>query len=604
MTTAAALPPRQSIPPADRWNIESVFPTEAAWEAEMAALPGVLGGLERFRGRLHEGAAVLAEWLEVSWEARQRVERAAVYGMMGHHVDAPDPAWRQRNDRGLGLRAKMLEAIAFAEPEVLAIGRETVLGWIKSAPALKAYEVWAERVFDRQPHIRSSDVEEVLGALADPFTGASRIHGSASDSDLRFTPAKGSDGKTITIGQGNIGRLLSDGDAELRRSAWENYADGYLSLKNTFADCLVTGARQNVFIARTRHYESALEASLSPREVPTAVFQNLLSAYRRNLPTWHRYWGIKKRALKLDQFRPCDVAAPIAGARPEVGWKQSVEWIADGMAPLGKEYVGAFTRGILEDRWVDWRPSEGKRGGAYSGGYQGTHPFIFMSFNNDVFGLSTLAHEIGHSMHSYLTWQTQPPVYSDYTDFVAEVASNFNQVLVRKHLLDTQKEPAMRLAILEEAMSNLHRYLFLMPALERLEFELHSRVEQDKGVGADDLIDLMADYFTEAYGPEVAIDRPRVGITWAQFPVHMYLNFYVFTYATGIAAAHALGARVLAGEPGARESYLEFLKAGGSLPPMEALQRAGVDMTEPEPVDKAFEVLAGYVDELGKLVGG
>jgi len=599
MTTAAALPPRQDVPHADRWNMESIFPTEAAWEAEMAALPGVLADLEKFRGRLHVG-----KWLEASWEARQRVERATVYGMMGHHVDAADPAWRQRNDRGLGMRAKMLEAVAFAEPEVLAIGKETIHKWIDATPSLHVYEKWADRVFDRQPHIRSSDVEEALGALADTFAGASRIHGSASDTDLKFAPARGSDGKTIAIGQGNIGRLLSDGDAALRRSAWENYADGYLSLKNTFADCLVTGAKQNVFIARTRRHASALEASLAPREVPAAVFHNLIAAYRKNLPTWHRYWGIKKRALKLDQFRPCDVAAPIAGQRPELTWKQSVDWIADGMAPLGADYVTTFTKGIYEQRWVDWRPNEGKRGGAYSGGYAGTHPFIFMSFNNDVFGLSTLAHEIGHSMHSYLAWQAQPPVYCDYTDFVAEVASNFNQALVRKHLLDTQKEPAMRLAILDEAMGNLHRYLFLMPALERLEFELHSRVEQDKGVNADDLIGLTAGYFGEAYGPEVTMDRERVGITWAQFPVHMYLNYYVFTYATGIAAAHALAARVLSGEAGGREAYLEFLASGGSLPPMEALQRAGVDMTKPEPVDKAFAVLAGYVDEVGKLVGG
>jgi oligoendopeptidase F len=601
--SVAALPPRQSVPAEDRWNIENVFATEAAWEKEMAELPGVLAGLEAYKGRLHEGPAVLAEWLERSWDARQRVERAAVYGMMGHHVDAADPAWRQRNDRGLGLRARMLEAIAFAEPEVLALGQDTVMGWIQATPALRVYAMWAQRIFDRQPHIRSADVEEALGALADPFTGASRIHGSASDSDLTFKPAVGSDGRSVAIGQGNIGRLLSDGDAALRRSAWENYADGYLSLKNTFADCLMTGAKQNVFVARTRRYASALEASLAPREVPTAVFHNLIAAYRKNLPTWHRYWGIKKKALKLDEFRPCDVAAPIGGQRPEVSWRQSVEWIADGMAPLGAEYVNTFRKGILEDRWVDWRPNEGKRGGAYSGGYAGTIPFIFMSFNNDVFGLSTLAHEIGHSMHSYLAWETQPAVYCDYTDFVAEVASNFNQALVRKHLLETQKDPAMRLAILEEAMGNLHRYLFLMPALERLEFEAHTRVEQDRGVSADDLIGLMADYFTEAYGPEVAIDRARVGITWAQFPVHMYLNFYVFTYATGIAAAHALAARVMAGEPGAREAYLEFLKSGGSLPPMEALQRAGVDMTTPGPVDSAFQVLAGYVDELGKLVG-
>jgi oligoendopeptidase F len=600
--TVAALPPRADIPVNDRWNTESIFATEAAWESEMAALPPLLDGLARFRGRLGDGPAVLAEWLTASWELRLRVERAAVYAQMHHHVDAPDPAWRQRNDRGVALRARILEAVAFAEPEVLALGRETVLGWTDSAPAMQPYAVWARRVFDRQPHIRSSDVEEVLGGLAEPFGSAARIHSTASDTDLAFAPAKAGDGRAIPIGQGNIGRLLSDGDPVLRRSAWENYADGYLSLKNTFADCLLTGVRQNVFVAKTRRYDSALAASLGPREVPTAVFHNLIAAYRKNLPTWHRYWALKKKALKLDVFRPCDVAAPLGGDRPTVSWKQSIDWICDGMAPLGDEYVATFRRGMLEERWVDWRPNEGKRGGAYSGGAPGTHPFIFMSYNDDVFSLSTLAHEIGHSMHSYLAWQTQPPVYCDYTEFVAEVASNFNQALVRKHLLEKHTDRTMRMAILEEAMGNLHRYLFLMPALARLEFELHSRIETGKGVGTDDMIGLMADYFTEAYGPDVEVHRERVGITWAEFPVHMYLNFYVFQYATGIAAAHALAARVLGGEPGAREAYLEFLKAGGSLPPIEALKRAGVDMTKPEPVDRAFQELAGYVEALEKLV--
>lgn len=601
--TIATTPPRADIPTSDRWNQESVFPTDAAWETEMTTLPGALDALGAWRGRLSEGPATLAAWLETSWAIRFRVERAAMYGQMGHHVDSTDPAWRQRNDRGAGMRARMLETVAFAEPEVLALGRDKVLGWIKNTPELNAYEMWARRIFDRQPHIRSSDVEEVLGALSDPFLSATRIHGTASDADLKFVPALTSVGTTVEIGQGSIGRLLSDADPILRRSAWDNYADGYLGLRNTLADCFLTGARQNVFIARSRKYESALEASLKPREVPVPVFHNLIAAYRKNLPTWHRYWAIKKRALKLDVFRPCDVAAPIGGGRPDISWKQSVDWICDGMAPLGEEYVGAFRHGILKDRWVDWRPNQNKRGGAYSSGQPGTPPFIFMTYNNDVFGLSTLAHEIGHSMHSYLAWKTQPLAYCDYTEFVAEVASNFNQALVRKHLLDTQKDPAMRLAILEEAMANLHRYLFLMPALARFEFEVHSRVETGQGVGTDELIQLMSDYFSEAYGPDVEIDRDRVGITWAQFPIHMYLNFYVFTYATGIAAAQALATRVMAGEPGARESYLEFLSAGGSLPPIEALKRAGVDMTQPEPVDRAFGVLKDYVDAIEELVG-
>lgn len=600
---SAALPPRSAVPVEDRWNMENVFATIEAWEAAMESLPRELDGLARYHGRLAESPAVLSEWLETSWDLRIRVERAALYAQMGHHVDSADPGWRQRNERGIGLRARMLEAVAFAEPEVLAMGPGAVMGWIESTPALKVYGAWARRIFSLQPHIRSAEVEAMLGAAAEPFASATRIHGTASDTDLTFRPARDSNGAEVPIGQGNIGHLLSSADPALRRSVWESYSDGYLGLKNTLADCLLTGARQNVFVARTRRYGSALEASLGPREVPVAVFHSLIEAYRKNLPTWHRYWALKKRVLKLPVFRPCDVAAPLGGQRPEVSWTEAVDWIAAGMAPLGADYVATFVRGVREQRWVDWRPNQGKRGGAYSSGQPGTHPFILMSFNNDVFGLSTLAHELGHSMHSHLAWTHQPLAYTEYTEFVAEVASNFNQALVRHHLLKTQSDPAMRLAILEEAMSNLHRYLFLMPALARLEYEVHSRVERGDGLSASDLMGLMAGYFREAYGPDVEVDEERVGIVWAQFPVHMYLNFYVFQYATGIAAAHALAGRVVAGEPGARDAYLEFLKAGASLPPIDALKRAGVDMTDPAPVARAFGVLADYVDYMETLVG-
>jgi oligoendopeptidase F len=288
---------------------------------------------------------------------------------------------------------------------------------------------------------------------------------------------------------------------------------------------------------------------------------------------------------------------------PTLSYETAVDWIAQGMTPLGKEYTSILRNGALEERWVDVYPNQGKRMGAFSSGLKGTHPFIMMSFTDDLFSLSTLAHELGHSLHSYYTWQKQPLVYSNYGLFVAEVASNFNQALVRAHLFESNSDPNFHIAVIEEAMANFHRYFFIMPTLARFELELHQRVERGQPLNADIMNNLLADFFQEGYGDEVVFDRERTGITWAQFHSHLYANFYVYQYATGISAAHALAHDILQEKPGAVDNYLAFLKAGGSMYPMDALKLAGVDMTSPEPVETAFAVLAQIVDRLEQLVG-
>ena len=271
------------------------------------------------------------------------------------------------------------------------------------------------------------------------------------------------------------------------------------------------------------------------------------------------------------------------------------------MAPLGREYVDTLRRGCLQERWVDIYPTIGKSAGAFSYGNKGTHPFIMMSYTNDLSSLSTLAHELGHSMHSWHTWQRQPLVYSDYTIFVAEVASNFNQAMTRAWLFEEKKaDRNFQIALIDEAMENIHRYFFIMPTLARFELEYHQRIERGEGVTATDLNNLMADLFAEGYGGELTLDRDREGSTWAQFS-HLYMNYYVFQYATGISAAHALAAPILAGDPTATQRYLDFLSCGSSRYPVDALQLAGVDMTSTAPMEKGFAVLSGLVDRLEGL---
>ncbi|RIK37752.1 MAG: oligoendopeptidase F, partial [Chloroflexi bacterium] len=596
------IPTRAEIPVEQTWDLTSIYASPADWEAAYAAVTAQLPGVERFAGRLGESPAMLAEWLE-TWQALVReVQRIAMYAFLDYAGDTSNQEAVARRGRADTLASQVQAAVAFAEPELMEIGFDQLYTWIESELSLAIYRHYVERLEHNKAHVRSAEVEELLGQLGDPFQTASNTHGVLTNADLAFAPAETSGGDAVEVGQGNIGALVTNADRTVRRTAWTNYADAHLAYKNTMANCLIAGVKQNVFRARARRYDSALEAAMAPNNIPPAVFHNLIETFRKHLPTWQRYWRLKRQALGLNPMYEYDIKAPLTDARIHVPYDQAVTWVEEGMRPLGDEYVSVLRRGALHERWIDIYPNRGKRAGAFSYGGPGTHPFIMLNYNNDLFSMSTLAHELGHSMHSYFSWKIQPFIYARYSLFAAEVASNFNQALVRDYLLRTQTDRDFQITLIEEAMSNFHRYFFIMPTLARFELEIHERVERSQPLSAGTLIQLMADLFAEGYGDEIALDRERTGITWAEFSTHLYANFYVYQYATGIAGAHALAAQVLAGEPDAVTRYFEFLSAGGSAYPLDALRRAGVDLTTPEPVEQAFAVLADYVGRLETLL--
>ncbi len=597
-----ALPNRSDIAQEHTWDASSIFPDHTAWEQELQGVLAALPTLTPYQGTLGSGPARLADWLQAEQVVLLCGWKVLVYASMFHNVDTSDAEAAGRYSRALGMLSTLRATVAFARPEMLALPEQTLRDWMQTEPRLAPYAHYFDLLARQRPHVRSAEVEEMLGQVSDPFGAARQIHGTLSDADLTFALAHDAAGETSEIGQGTISALLHSADRETRRTAWENYADAYLQHKNTIANCLATGIKQNVFMARARRYDSALEAALTPNHIPVEVFHNLIATFRKHLPTWHRYWDIRRRALKLDRLHVYDITAPLAEQPPVVPYSQAVDWIAEGMQPLGEEYVSVLRRGATEERWVDIYPNRGKRMGAYSSGTPGTHPFILMSYNDDVFSLSTLAHELGHSVHSYYTWQNQPPTYSNYGTFLAEVASNVNQALVRAHLLKTQTARDFQIAVLEEAMANFHRYFFIMPTLARFELEIHERTERGEALTAQSLITLMAELFQEGYGDGVEMDTDRVGITWAQFPTHLYSNFYVFQYATGISGANALTEAIRREGAPAAERYLTFLKTGGARYPFDTLRDAGVDLASPEPVERAFAVFASYVERLDTLL--
>jgi oligoendopeptidase F len=600
MTETTSLPSRSEVPLEQTWDLASIFATPSEWEAACTQLAGMLPDLSAYQGHLGDSPHTLLNFIQLFQQAGTLMGKINVYASNAYAVDTRDQAAAARNGQGRSLMAKYQAATAFFAPELMRIGFPKLKQWIKENPQLKFFSFYVEKLEKRQAHIRSGEVEEVLAMVNDPFYAATGIYNALNNAELTFQPAVASDGTRLEVGQASIGALLTHPDREVRRTAWENYSDSYLKFKSTMAATLTATVRQDVFNARARGYQSSLHASLAPNNIPVEVFHNLIEVFKQNLPSWHRYWRLRKKLLGYNQLHVYDIKAPLTSHKPVIPFKQSVDWICAGMAPLGEEYVDILRHGVLEKRWVDRARNRGKREGAFSSGSMGTRPFIMMSYADDVFSLSTLAHELGHSLHSNYSRIYQPFIYSRYSLFVAEVASNFNQAMVRRYLFENQKDRDFQISLIEEAMSNYHRYFFIMPTLARFELELHTRVEKGQPINADILIGLTADLFKEGYGDEVDFDRDRIGITWAQFG-HMYMNFYVYQYATGISGAHALVDGILSGKPEAAARYIEFLKLGSSMYPLDSLKLAGVDMTTTEPVEKAFANLAKLVDQLGHI---
>jgi len=467
---------------------------------------------------------------------------------------------------------------------------------------LSLYEHYVNDLFRRQAHVRDAEVEELLGLLSDPFGTVRSTANMLANADFQFKPARDSNGNKVELTQSTFDAILNGSDRKARQTAWENYNDKYLEYKNTLASNLTASIKQNVFNMKARRFNSSLDATLFNRNVPVEMFHNLIGIFKKNLPLWHKYWQIRRKALGVKTLNPYDVWAPLTTKKHKVTFEKAVDWISDGLEPMGSDYVNIMRKGCLEDRWVDWSPNAGKRQGAFSTRVpQDTHPFILMSYTDDVGSMSTLAHELGHSMHAYYASSAQPMIYYSYPSIISETASNFHQAMTRAHLLKTNPNKYFQTALLEEAMDNFHRYFFIMPTLARFELETHQRAENGQPLTADVMIELMADLFSEGFSGYMNLDRQRVGITWGTFTTHLYIDYYSFQYAIGISAANAIAKRILDGTPNAAEDHINFLKVGSSRPPMEVYKTTGIDMTTTQPIEDAFAVLEEYIDRLGTL---
>ncbi|MGI8644536.1 MAG: M3 family oligoendopeptidase [Thermomicrobiales bacterium] len=558
--------------------------------------------MEPYRGTLGDRAGQLLGALLLRDELAAEVSRVAHYAGLRFSEDAGNSHYAGLEARSSGLIARFGAAVSWVDTELLTIPDERIESFFNEEPRLELYRHAVRRVQDRREHIRSAEVEELLAQLSDPLNTFETVQTMLEDGDLPFGSIRDEDGNTVELSQGNVELYLQSRDRRVRRQTWDTAADAYLRFADTFAATLSGAVKRDVFMANARGYGSALEASLAPNAIPTEVFHNLIATVWKNLPIWHRHFRARRQLLGLETLHQADLTAPLATAAPAISYDEGVDLVLRSLEPLGDEYVAIIREGIAE-HWVDRAPNLGKGVGAFSSGTHGTMPFISMNWRDDLESVSTLAHELGHSLHTYHSTRYRPMAYWPYSMFLAETASNMHQTLMGRLLLGEQPDENWLLTIIEERMSNYHRYFFIMPILAKFELDCHERVRRGEALTAASMSETLTGYYREAYGGEIELDEVRTGITWARFS-HLDMPFYVFQYATGISAAAALGEQIVnEGQP-AVARYLELLKSASDGYPIGLLLQAGVDMRSPDPVQRAFDILEGYVERLEGMADG
>lgn len=599
---ATSLPLRHQVPRADTWDLESIYPTPADWEQDFARLEAELPRLAACQGTLGRSGADLLGALQLRDETGVRLGKLLVYAELHRDEDTANSFFLALCDRAQMLQTRYRGATAFFEPELLALPPATLARCRAEAPGLALYDHYLADLFRQQAHVLAAEVEELLARAGDLAQGPETIFAMLNNADMRFPVIRDADGRDVELTQGRFIPLLASPDRRVRREVFAALYGTYRRHLHTLAATLAASVKKDVFFARARRYSSALAAALGKGNIPASVYHNLIRVVNDNLPLLHRYLRLRRRLLGLDELRMYDLYTPLVAAvdRP-YPWPEAKALVTAALAPLGAGYVATVRHG-LENRWVDVYENRNKRSGAYSWGSYATQPFILLNYDEKLDGVFTLAHELGHSLHSYYTRTHQPPVYGDYTIFVAEVASTLNEHLLSHHLLAQNPDRRLRLYLLNQQLESFRTTLFRQTLFAEFELLIHTRVEQNEPLTAEVLCRQYYDLNQKYYGAEAVVD-PEIELEWARIP-HFYTAFYVYQYATGLAAATALAQQVLTQGQPAVDRYLGFLMSGSSDYPINLLQGAGVDMTSPAPVQQALDTFAARLEAFAALALG
>lgn len=597
--TTDRVPTRADVRPADTWDLASLFPSDAAWEAAFRDWEKMLDGYARFRGRLGESADTLAECLKFDTAADRLGDRVGTYAFLKASEDVGNSVYQGLKARFMGVAAKAGELASYIRPEILAIPDDRLAEFLK-APVLAEYRLALERLLRFKPHTLSEKEERLLAMQAETAQTARQVFDQLLNADLKFGTIEVAPGKTIELSHGSYMACLENPDRKVRSTAFHQYYAEYADHAHTFAATLAGSVKQDVYYARVKNYPSTLEAALFPDNVPPAVYDNLIAAVRANLPAVHRYYQLRRRLMKLPDVHFYDTYVPIlTDIKVERTWGEAVEVVVEALRPLGAGYTDVLAGG-LGGRWCDRYENKGKHSGAFSSGCYDSDPYILMNYRADVPDhVFTLAHEAGHSMHTHLS-KVQPYQYANYTIFVAEVASTFNEQLLGKYLMDRAASKRERAYYLNREIDELRKTIVRQTMFAEFEKVTHDLAEKNEPLTLDAFRAEYRKLLDAYFGPDFALDE-ELSLEGLRIP-HFYRAFYVYKYATGLAAAIALSERVMGGGTAELDAYLGFLRGGSSKDPLDLLRGAGVDMETPGPVDRALKKFAYLVDELEKAM--
>jgi len=591
---------REDIPGEFTWDLESIFARNDNWERDFQALQGRIPELEGLKGTLAQSGQALLNVLQKRDEIFEVLERLYVYSSMRKDEDTTNGLYQGMADRAMQLYVRVTTAASYIEPEILALPQDVLDQYLRETTGLSLYKHQLDDLNLKRPHIRSTEVEAVLAATGEISDAPDSIFSMIDNADLKLPNIKNEEGEEVELTQGNYLTYIRSQDRRVRKDAFEALHGTFLKQRSTSAATRSAQVRADVVDARQRSYSSCRERALARYNIPVSVYDNLIATVSEYIPLLNRYMKLRKKMLALDELHMYDLYVPIVEeTTDEITYQEACNTVVAALAPLGTDYINTLKKGFAQ-RWIDVYETPGKRGGAYSGGAYGTHPFILLNFQNKRDSMYTLAHELGHSLHSFYTRSHQPYQYGDYTIFVAEVASTLNEGLLTEYLLQKTSDPAQRLAILNHSLEDIRGTLFRQTMFAEFEQEIHSRAEQGEPLTADTLSATYSKLNEKYYGGEAVVDD-LISIEWARIP-HFYYNFYVYQYATGISAAASLVQQILhEGQP-AVERYLKFLSSGSSDYSIELLKKAGVDMTTPEPVRQAFQLFESHLAQMEELL--
>ena len=589
---------RQDIPEKYKWNLNLIYSSAKDWEVDFAKIDAAIVAVERYKGRLPASAKGLHDAFEDQSKLDLLIERLYSYA---HHLSDEDT----RNSENLGrvdrIRSKASEAgarLSWMDPELLDAPMETLKAF-HSDPVLVTYARRIELLIRSKPHQRSAEVEEVLSLASEPLGGAYKAFSLLENADMKIPNAKDADGKDHELNHGSYSACLESSDRVLRKNAFETYFSAYAQYQNTFAATLDAHVKKQVFYAKTRRFPSAIESSLFSDQIPVSVYDGLISTVHRHLPLLHRWVALKKRELKLSEMNLYDLFYPmVKPAKVEIPYDEGCRMVAEAVKPLGEDYTKAL-EAAFQERWIDVFYTSGKRGGAYSGGMYTSKPYILLNHKNNLNSTFTLAHELGHSLHSYYSNRYQPYPTANYPIFLAEVASTTNEMLLHFYLNERAQSKEMKLYLLDHLFTQFRGTLFRQVQFAEFERDIHAMAERGQPLTAQTLSETYAAIQAKFYGPDMVM-HDLVKYEWTRIP-HFYYNFYVYKYSTSFAAAQYFAKKIFEGDTQVRDRYIEFLKSGSSRDPLDTLKRAGVDLGDSKPIEAAFKVFEEALDEFEKL---